>query len=757
MIQANVESAQAKINSAAAHAREPEQVRLELQYHSVSEVDSAKDYFSERLRRYEADLEADPKTPPMKFNLDERRWIRNEKRLCQLDFLYWATRYAYIRSLDGRMIRYSPNVAQRLIHTLRAENEIQKMAIAFIDLKARQLGVSTDTEMAVLHRALFYSHVNAVVASSDPDKSTKMAGMMERAFDNLPFFLQPHIRPVKGELIEFPLQHSFISIQHGTQFTGISRGDTPQVAHLSELCDFDNPEDLVDASLMRAMHDSPWMFLVLESTAQGRRNWWHKSWEYAKANWDAGRSRLRPVFLPWFVGTDLYPTETWLRTRPINNGVPDWKPDGTTIAHAERARNYVRSNTLLKRFLGDSWSMPLEQMWFYEVERAEHQGKNELNKFLQEMPADDLEAFQSTAISVFDTDTISWYRDEAGRRSPAGVYTVLGDDIPDRLRIPQRQWDDSKPSIPVRASWSPGLSYDYTLQPVKWEGGPTDDNLGKLFIWSHPEQGEEYCFGVDTSDGLGQDRSVIEGLRKGDFHRNDLQVMEYANPYVNAFDLWPICMAIGSYYAVRRNGMISQPRMAIECKGNGEATQNELRKRGYTNFHPWIRYDTKKIRKAQSNKLGVFTSYWFRTMMMDWIIKFLRDGWLDINSPWFVVEMEDLERGEEVQDLKAAHGGFDDRVMALGFALISLYDTEIRTGGRAPGVQRAARKNADEKYYLNIDDQHDYQTCDTPLVNSPMESYLMAPNDKAWSKGDPRSYLFGGRIEPEQRFSEYDL
>jgi len=38
-----------------------------------------------------------------------------------------------------------------------------------------------------------------------------------------------------------------------------------------------------------------------------------------------------------------------------------------------------------------------------------------------------------------------------------------------------------------------------------------------------------------------------------------------------------------------------------------------------------------------------------------------------------------------------------------------------------------------------------------------MESYLMAPNDKVWSKGDPRSYLFGGKVEPEQRFSEFDL
>ena len=753
VIQTNVDRVQSELAVRAQRARDPELEKLELQYHSLSEVLSSRSHFDERLRKYDADLERDSKTPPLKFGLDERRWIRNERIMCRLDFMYWATRYARIRSRDGQMILYSPNVSQRIVHTLRAENELARIAVAFIQLKARQLGVSTDTEMVVLHRAQFYSHVNAVVASSDPDKSTKMAGMMERAFDNQPFYLKPNIRQVIGELIEFPLQHSFISIQHGAQFTGISRGDTPTIAHLSELADFKNAEDLVDASLMRAMHDSPWMYLVLEGTAQGRRNWWHKSWDHAKSNWEGGRSRLRPVFLPWFVGTDLYPTETWLRARPRP---PDWKPEQYVIAHAERARNYVRSNTLLKRFLGADWAMPLDQMWFYEVERAEHLAKNELNKFLQEMPADDLEAFQSTAISVFDTDTISWYRDEAGRRAPVGIYTILGEDIPDRLRTPQRQWDTEKPSISVKANWSPQVRLEYTLQPVKWEGYSTDDGLGKLYIWEHPQDGEEYGFGVDTSDGLGQDRSVIEGLRKGDFHRNDAQILEYANPYVNAFDLWPICMAIGSYYSVRRQGMISQPRMAIECKGNGEATQNELRKRGWTNFHQWVRYDTKRIRKSQSNKLGVFTNYWFRTMMMDWIIKFLRDGWLDINSPWFIVEMEDLERGEDVQELKATYGGHDDRIMAKGMVLLSLYDTEIRTGGRAPGVQRAKRVDG-VKVYSTYNEQANWQTRDVPLGNSPMESYLMAPTDKAWAKGDPRSYLFGGRPEPEQAFSEFDI
>jgi hypothetical protein len=211
-------------------------------------------------------------------------------------------------------------------------------------------------------------------------------------------------------------------------------------------------------------------------------------------------------------------------------------------------------------------------------------------------------------------------------------------------------------------------------------------------------------------------------------------------------------MAIGSYYSVKRQGMKQQPRMAIECKGNGEATQNELRKRGWSNFHQWVRYDSKKIRKSQASKLGVFTNYWFRTMMMDWIIKFLRDGWIDINSPWFVVEMEDLERGEDVQELKATYGGHDDRIMAMGIVLLSLYDTEIRSGGKSPGVVRP--KRGTDRVYQTYDDQPNWQSRDIPLVATPMESSVTAPETWAWGA---RARLFGGKPEPESQFSEYDI
>src|SRR5262249_40620457 len=150
-----------------------------------------------------------------------------------------------------------------------------------------------------------------------------------------------------------------------------ARGTTPTVAHISELCEFaeEKVEDLIDSSLLVAMHESPDTFLTLESTAKGINNWWHRKWEMSKAGWPDHRSRLRPLFLPWFVGA-LWPKASWLRAHPVPASyaahMAPW-----AWAHAQMAEEYVRVTPYLLKRLGSNWQMPLEQIWFYECYREE--------------------------------------------------------------------------------------------------------------------------------------------------------------------------------------------------------------------------------------------------------------------------------------------------------------------------------------------------------------------------------------------------
>jgi hypothetical protein len=555
-----------------------------LQRHDLSSVIAANDLLDSIY-----DPETGSTTRPLKPS--EIRWIRNERALCRCDYNYWATHYAFIKNWENQIVRYKPNIAQQIIHSIQADMEERELEIIIQALKARQLGVSTDTELKVTHRTCFYAGVNATVGSNDPDKSWKMSQMMELCYALMPWWMKPQRTKYKaGVLIEYGLQNGVITIQHGTQTSGIGRGDTPTVVHLSELADYDNPEELVDAALLRALHPSPYVFCVFESTAKGRHNWWHRTWNFAKENYHVGRARMCPVFLPWYVGTDLYPTATWKHGHPVP---ANWSPATLTANHAEKAANYVRGNALLRKYLGAKWQMSREQMWWWEVTREEHKAKNELPQFQSELCSDDLEAFTSTNHSVFEVEVISEYREAAGQKDPVAVLGVTGDDIPVRMEPDRRDIDANKKPIEVTYSSNAGITKRFSLVPLKFNGYSTCDPNGKLFLWEWPKDEEEYGLGIDTGEGIGLDQSVIEVLRKGTFTRNDSQICEFSSKYINAHDLAPISLAVGQLFSTRLRGEYQMPKMVIECAGNGESVQHELRKLGWAHFHQWVRYDSK--------------------------------------------------------------------------------------------------------------------------------------------------------------------
>lgn len=631
-------------------------------------------------------------TRPLKR--DEAEFIQNEVLLSKLDFRYWAERYAKIRHpSENRMIPCIPNVAQQMMLDVLGDLERERVAIMAQILKARQLGFSTILEMLVTHRAQFYSHVTAVIGSSSPEQSSKMSNMMERALSLQPWYLLPGIKSHRiGVIIEFD-QYSSISIQHGAQAVGIGRGDTPTVCHLSELADYPDPEELVDAALLRAMHESPFTLLALESTAKGVGNWWHNTWQHSKENWHLRLSRLCPMFFPWFLGSDIYPTESWLRKHPV----PDtWIPMASTAAHMERAERYVRANDLLRKYLGERWTLPRHQAWYYEVERAEYEKKKNLQKFLSEMPADDIEAFQNTNPTIFDVDTIDFLHGNA--KEPPLAYGISADAsiVPGEHQPAEIERDPGLPSIPVDYETPSGMhSVSMALVPVRWTGVSRFPWPGRLLTWEEPHPDDEYAIGVDTSEGVGQDRSVIEVVRIARGGGEAAQVAELASPRLNSLDLWPFALAVAQFYSHRRpDGSWVRPQFVIETRWNGENVQLELQKRGWPNFYTWTRYDRRTIAEGMTRNVGWRTTSWSRPQMMDYMVKAIRDGNLLIRSPYLVEELKTLESDEGAQDSRARHGAHDDRVMALGIAFFTSHVRKV-SGDRA-GAARETVLRADD-------------------------------------------------------------
>lgn len=660
--------------------------RFELTYHSQTQIQAA-------IVALDELWDNDKGTLRRNLTPDEQNFITNERTLCALDARYYYANYAWIVNWQKRPALFTPNVAQSMMIDVWADLERQGRAIHIVQLKARRLGVSTLSEIEVGRRVQFLPYTNAVVASADPTKSVLMAEMIDYLWKQMPWWLMPKATRIQhGMPIEFGEINTGITIQAGNQFNGVGRGATPNVYHVSEIAEWPDAESLIDAALMRAIIDTPDVFGMIEGTGEGRGNWLHKTWELLKKDWPLGRARQMPVFLPWYVGTDIYPSEAEMRARPIPK---DWIPSDRVMRHAERARQYVLTNPLLLKHLAKgntAWKMPREQMWFYEVEYEAAREKKTLNRFLAEMASDDFDAFQSSNTPVVDQEVLMNYRERC--RVPLQVYTIIGDTIPPALSVGRRHWlrgPGAPPPITVKiAGLIPTCPLVFQLVPVRFEGYAGSDPALRLFIWEYPRNDETYGVGVDTSDGIGLDNSVIEVLRKSTPYEPDAQVAEFVAGYIKAFQLWPMVMAVSTFYSVlsSKSNTRQQCRVAIECKGNGEACQHEMQKRGWRNFHPWKRYDNKKMKPdGEVVKFGVYTNVWFRPQMMDMLLTCFDEEAIDLPSPYLVSEFESLERDEAVAKQKAAYGEKDDRVMAIGFPLFSLH-----IGDR---IQQFARRKVD--------------------------------------------------------------
>jgi hypothetical protein len=646
---------------------------------------------------------------------NEVRWIRNEQTICRHDFQYFAERYAFIVSKETGLIPYKPNRAQRILHQIRAEHQRDRIAMAFINNKARQLGVSTDSEIVVGHRAIFGNHTRCLIASASEDDTLAMSQMMKTLWDHMPWWMTPRMTAFKeGQRFVFGRSGCSVTLQWLNQKKGLGRGRTPHVAHVSECSDCEKPEDMIEAALLNAMHDSPAMYLMLESTAKGMGNWWHLKWESAKATWGRG-SRVRPTFLPWYIGTDLYPNPTWLRARPIPEG---WEPKELTKRHAARAAEYVATNSLLRAELGLSWKMPREQMWYWEARREEAVREKTLAKFLQEMPASDVESFQLGNSPIFDAECIQIYHSSA--REPEAVFGLRGceEDIKQDHQPPQWEIDINKPPIEMKTA----RGNTFELVPLLYEGKSTVNWHGKIFVWEWPEPQNLYGIGVDTGFGVGQDRSVAEVCRRFNGREPPAFVAEIASDAMGAMDLLPFVYALHEFYKVSINGEPADPKLVIELAAGGEVLQDVLMKMGCSHFHRMVKIDRYGRKITGSTRIGAGTDNWFRNDALAAFIKAARDYAVYIHSPWMIQEMGVLGVGENYGKIEAEKGAFDDRIIAGAKVFYSLH-----AEGQTPlapifGLAEQTRELADDEKYARFPGRDSDQIGMAP--DSPMRGYL---------------------------------
>ena len=190
----------------------------------------------------------------------------------------------------------TPQQAQIVTH-FEDQLEANKMTRVII-LKARQMGMSTVVEGLMFTLALAMERMRGLVLSHETDSAKHLLSMTRNYWET---FWAKDLFTAKNlaqNHISWTETGSSVRVATaGNQHTG--RSTTIQFLHGSEVGFWANPNELMKG-LGQALPATPRSFAVIESTANGRGNWFYQQWHAAVAN----DSDYTPFFFPWWTYPD---------------------------------------------------------------------------------------------------------------------------------------------------------------------------------------------------------------------------------------------------------------------------------------------------------------------------------------------------------------------------------------------------------------------------------------------------------------------
>lgn len=301
------------------------------------------------------------------------------------DFEYWcATCVSILDKVTGRMVLMRLNRPQRRVLALLEEQRRGERPLRLIMLKARQWGGSTLVQMYMAWIQLVLKrNWNSLICGHLLQTSAAIKGMYTRALRNYPKHLsgdgeRPKLKTFEGSRNVQQLSGSESLIITGTaQNQDAIRGYDVKMAHLTEVAfwpvsTLHNPEDVI-RSISGTVPLEPLTLLVIESTANGVGNFFHKEWIRAMA----GQSDKQPVFVPW--------TEIAIYRQPVS----------------DVAKLVGELDNYEKRLWEDGCT--LEMINWYHHKRREYPTQNLM---AAEFPTTDTEAFMATSRNLFPAEWI---------------------------------------------------------------------------------------------------------------------------------------------------------------------------------------------------------------------------------------------------------------------------------------------------------------------------------------------------------------
>lgn len=545
----------------------------------------------------------------------------------------------------------------------------------FYCLKSRQLGITTICRaFSTFYLGIHKGFSGALVFDTNENKNLARAELITMIAD-LPASLKfPAVK--KGgdnrDALTLVTNSKILFKSAGIKKTKSSgtlgRSAGLAMAHLSELCSYENEEGLI--SFKRSLSEfNPDRLYIYESTARGN-NQWKRMWGEARADTD----NCICLFIGWWAHDD----------QRIERGAKGWDLYGVQPPTKEEQ---LKIDAVKKQY---SFDISQEQLAWY---------RKLMDPAAQPDENDDVDTGFEEG-SGFKKQEDPWTEEEAFQIT--GSVFFAGEKLKDQ----SDKWVTRK------------------FTPYMFMGGAEFSDMKvyraentrmiELKVWEPPQPESVYVISCDPAYGENElnDRSAIQVLR---CYADGLdQVAEYAYPLVSTKHLAHILAGIMAWYG---NEPLSEVHYILEINGPGGAVLQELKslkfqiENGYAPLEEQgirnIFRNVKQYLYTRPDSLSGGSGVWhFKTqlatkiMIMEELRGFVGNGHLHVRSGDLIEEMKTIARdGDTIAG--EGSGEHDDRVVAMALAT-HYWDTRIR---RNLIVQKRTREAERVKKHKSVVDQ----------------------------------------------------
>lgn len=563
-----------------------------------------------------------------RLSKQENEWIDDEIFHCMTDARYFISNYyAYRDEKEGFKSLYPLFDSQEILYEEYRRLEKEHGKVRALILKARQMGSTTYNLAEFFHKTVFSEHIQSLIVGPDDDTSRYFMGMYESALDFMPWWMRPRTKTKNtGQHINFdekdeslratrPGLKSWVYADNAKKSSGVGRGKTFNRAFMSELAFWDNGSQL--SKSLFPTFNTPDGFYIMESTANGRNDYWHNLWRRA----EAGKIDWHPIFIPFYRREVTY-------SMPIKPGVNfELSEEETDL----RERTLKRDSYLIKDEV-INWMRNRKE----EFIATDPAGTDQL--FYQEYPLEAEDAFQNQDVSAFSRKAIN--RLQKRTTNPIWIGEIsIGEDA-------------TKPWVLSGKAVKPNDSIQYP-----------EDKGTRFSIFEYPKTGARYCVGVDVGLGNpGGDYSCIQVVKDG--AHMDQQVACW-HGYIHPAALARIIYAIGMFY--------NYALAAVEVNSFGVQTNYELMANlEYDNIYRFKHLD--KAERQMTNFIGFLSTSKSTDGLLAKMSEYLIDDCFDIPCKFTVDELVDYTEESGAK----GEGSHDDMVDALMIALYCLHEGETR-------------------------------------------------------------------------------